>query len=288
MEGFINHMIDELDDMERNPYLDREEKERARIRVLNAIINHKQNELMKIMNSVANKFIKWSLAKDKFISEVVSYSSTIRSKINTGEITQDEAVRLLDKELADLRKQDESMTRQNVKQAIIVKAAVEQKAKNINGRVDENIKLTIASIGFVTAGLQFVAGVGMVSTGLGITPGALMIAHGINNLVENGYYILYRKDYIGPVRFVYEGIGEQIGLSKRDSDVIYAAVDIALSVNGLLSYRLAEDATRLYRYVNADLLWGLKEMGINNMNTGEIIVEIGGDINTAYSQARNY
>lgn len=288
MDRFINHMIDELDSVERNPYLEREEKDRARIRVVKAIVNNKQNELMKTMNSVANKFIKWSLAKDKFISEVVSYSSTITSKINTGEITPDEALRLLDKELADLRKQDESMTRQNVKQAIVVKLAVDAKAKKLNGRIDENIKITVASIGFVTAGLQFVAGVGMVSSGVGIAPGALMIAHGVNNFVENGYYILYRKDYTGPVRFVYEGIGEKIGLSKRDSDVVYTSVDIALSVNALLSYKLAEDATRLYRYVNADLLWGLKEMGVNNMSTGEIIVEIGGDINTAYSQARNY
>lgn len=61
MDRFINHMIDELDDVERNPYLDREEKERARIRVVNAIINNKQNELTKIMNSVASKYIKWSL-----------------------------------------------------------------------------------------------------------------------------------------------------------------------------------------------------------------------------------
>lgn len=288
MDRFINHMIDELDDVERNPYLDREEKERARIRVVNAIINNKQNELMKIMNSVASKYIKWSLAKDNFISEVVSYSSTITSKVNTGEISPDEAVRLLDKELSDLRKQDEAIIRKNVKQAIVVKAVVDRKAKNLDGQVDDNIKLIVASIGFVTAGLQFVAGVGMVSSGVGIAPGALMIAHGINNLVENGYYILYRKDYTGPVRFIYQGIGEQLGVSKRDSDVVYTVVDIALSLNGLLSYKLAEDATRLYRYVNADLLWGLKERGVNNMNAAEIIVEIGGDINTAYSQVRNY
>ncbi|OKP26695.1 DUF4225 domain-containing protein [Serratia fonticola] len=288
MDRLMQEMYDELEDIQRDPYINREDRERGEKKVIGVIISYKQNELMQVMNSVAGKYMKWSLAKDKFISEVVSYSNDITSKVNTGEITQDQAMRSLDQEIANLRKQDEAMTRKNVQQVILVKASIDDKRKNINDRVEGNIKLTIAGIGFVTSGLQVVVGVGMVGSVVGTMSGALLIAHGVNGVVENGYYLLYRKDYTGPVKFVYEGIGEQLGLSKRDSDVAYTVVDIALSVNGMLGYKLAEDAARLYRYINADLLWGLKEMGINSMSSMDIIVEVLGDINTIYSQKRSY
>ncbi|WP_033852782.1 DUF4225 domain-containing protein [Yersinia wautersii] len=282
----MEHSLQEmLDAVERNPYSNSEDKARHRNSVMHYIMFRKQNELDQVKNSIASKFIKWSLIKVQFISEVTRYSSDITSKVNTGEITTETAIKLLDKELSDLRNQDEEMTRKRVKQAVIIKASVK---KNNDVKRREIVSLTIAGVGFVTAGLQIVAGVGMVGSVAGTIPGALLIAHGTNNIIENGYYILYRESYTGPLKFLYEGVGAQFGLSKSDADVMYTAVDIALSINGIMSYKLAEDVTRLYRYVNADLLWGLKSMGIKNMTTAEILLEIFGDINTAISQVRNY
>ncbi|BET61955.1 DUF4225 domain-containing protein [Yersinia pseudotuberculosis] len=278
-------MQEVLDAVERNPYINSEDKTRQRNNVMRSIMYNKQNELDQVKNSIASKFIKWSLIKDQFISEVTRYSSDITAKVNTGEITTETAIKLLDKELSDLRNQDEEMTRERVKQAVIIKASVK---KNNDVKRREIVSLTIAGVGFVTAGLQIVAGVGMVGSVAGTIPGALLIAHGTNNIIENGYYILYRESYTGPLKFLYEGVGAQFGLSKSDADVMYTAVDIALSINGIMSYKLTEDAARLYRYVNADLLWGLKSMGIKNMTTAEILLEIVGDINTAISQVRNY
>ncbi|ABS48882.1 MULTISPECIES: DUF4225 domain-containing protein [Yersinia pseudotuberculosis complex] len=282
----MGHSLQEvLDAVERNPYINSEDKTRQRNNVMRSIMYNKQNELDQVKNSIASKFIKWSLIKDQFISEVTRYSSDITAKVNTGEITTETAIKLLDKELSDLRNQDEEMTRERVKQAVIIKASVK---KNNDVKRREIVSLTIAGVGFVTAGLQIVAGVGMVGSVAGTIPGALLIAHGTNNIIENGYYILYRESYTGPLKFLYEGVGAQFGLSKSDADVMYTAVDIALSINGIMSYKLTEDAARLYRYVNADLLWGLKSMGIKNMTTAEILLEIVGDINTAISQVRNY
>ncbi|CNG19955.1 DUF4225 domain-containing protein [Yersinia similis] len=282
----MGHSLQEvLDAVERNPYINSEDKARQRNNVMRSIMYNKQNELDQVKNSIASKFIKWSLIKDQFISEVTRYSSDMSAKVNTGEITTETAIKLLDKELSDLRNQDEEMTRKRVKQAVIIKASVK---KNNDVKRREIVSLTIAGVGFVTAGLQIVAGVGMVGSVAGTIPGALLIAHGTNNIIENGYYILYRESYTGPLKFLYEGVGAQFGLSKSDADVMYTAVDIALSINGIMSYKLTEDAARLYRYVNADLLWGLKSMGIKNMTTAEILLEIVGDINTAISQVRNY
>ncbi|NHB87968.1 hypothetical protein C5471_09695 [Photorhabdus tasmaniensis] len=44
---------------------------------------------------------------------------------------------------------------------------------------------------------------------------------------------------------------------------------------------------KFIRYINADLLWGLKHQGIKMMSTEDIILEIAGDLNTIYGQIRN-
>ncbi|WP_145501874.1 DUF4225 domain-containing protein [Yersinia similis] len=282
----MGHSLQEvLDAVERNPYINSEDKTRQRNNVMRSTMYNKQNELDQVKNSIASKFIKWSLIKDQFISEVTRYSSDMSAKVNTGEITTETAIKLLDKELSDLRNQDEEMTRERVKQAVIIKASVK---KNNDVKRREIVSLTIAGVGFVTAGLQIVAGVGMVGSVAGTIPGALLIAHGTNNIIENGYYILYRESYTGPLKFVYEGVGTQFGLSKSDSDVMYTAVDIALSINGIMSYKLAEDATRLYRYVNADLLWGLKSMDIKSVSSMSLMAEFFGGYTAINVQVRGY
>ena len=288
MDRLMQEMYDELEDIQRDPYINREDRERGERKVIGVIISYKQNELMQVMNSVASKYMKWSLAKDKFISEVVTYSNDITSKVNTGEITQDQAMRSLDQEIANLRKQDETLTRKQYRQAIVVKPVVNKVSKGKNGKDVVDVDLIIAGVGFVSGGLQFVTGVGVASSGASAPFGGLLIAHGINNIVENGYFLLYRESYTGPLRFIYEGVGALVGIDKKDADVIYTVVDLSLSINSLLGVRLEEDAVRLYRYVNTDLLWGLKEMGVKLMSKGEFYFEIFGDLNTMVSQYRSY
>lgn len=288
MDRLMQEMYDELEDIQRDPYINREDRERGEQKVIGVIISYKQNELMQVMNSVASKYMKWSLAKDKFISEVVTYSNDITSKVNTGEITQDQAMRSLDQEIANLRKQDETLTRKQYRQAIVVKPVVNKVSKGKNGKDVVDVDLIIAGVGFVSGGLQFVTGVGVASSGASAPFGGLLIAHGINNIVENGYFLLYRESYTGPLRFIYEGVGALVGIDKKDADVIYTVVDLSLSINSLLGVRLEEDAVRLYRYVNTDLLWGLKEMGVKLMSKGEFYFEIFGDLNTMVSQYRSY
>lgn len=72
MDRLMQEMYDELEDIQRDPYINREDRERGEQKVIGVIISYKQNELMQVMNSVASKYMKWSLAKDKFISEVVT------------------------------------------------------------------------------------------------------------------------------------------------------------------------------------------------------------------------
>ncbi|NHB91561.1 DUF4225 domain-containing protein [Photorhabdus cinerea] len=281
--------MDTLDEFyERNPwargYFDNSTNEE---RKLLKIQMDKQNELMVLMDRVANKYMKWSLAKDHFIHEVIAYSEDITAKINTGELSISEAIASLDEEMRSLEKQDAMLSQKSVKQAIVVKKKAP--GENTKSRKDEVVNLIIAWIGFVSGTIQFIGGFLLTDTGIGAAPGALLMAHGLNNVVESEHYILYRESYTGPVKFIYEGVGEKVfGMDKRDADVVYTSVDVGMSLNGLLGYKLEPDSQRLYRYINADLLWGLKHQGIKMMSTEDIILEIAGDLNTIYGQARNY
>nr|WP_082073642.1 DUF4225 domain-containing protein [Chania multitudinisentens] len=44
-------------------------------------------------------------------------------------------------------------------------------------------------------GLQFATEVRVASRGMSAPFGGLLIAHGINNIVKNGYFLLYRESY---------------------------------------------------------------------------------------------
>lgn len=246
---------------------------------------NKQNELIQVMNEVARKFIQWSMAKDHFISEIIAYSSEINSKINNGEMTVTEAINAINNEILSLKKQSEELSRNNRRQVIIVKLGLDDAKQR---RQQENIDLVVVGVGFVAGGLQIASGAALIGSGVGIIPGTLLVAHGINNVIESGYFLLFRESCIGPVRFVYEGIGDIICLNKQESDIIYTFVDVGISLNGLLAYKLTEEATRLYRYINADLLWGMKQMGMKMMSKKELVLEVLGDANTVFGQYRAY
>ncbi|KER01143.1 Protein of unknown function (DUF4225) [Photorhabdus temperata subsp. temperata Meg1] len=270
----------------RNPWArgyfdDATQKERQ----LMKIQMDKQNELIIVMNGVANKFIKWSLAKDHFINEVIAYSQDITAKINTGELSILEAIGLLEEEIKSLKEQDRMISQKNVKQAIVVQKEIIDSPRNSKRR--EFDKLIIAGVGFISGGLQIVGG--LTVTRLSRSGyGGLLLAHGYNNIIENGYYILYREDYAGPVRFVYRQVAkETFNMNERDADALYASVDIGISLTGMLTYQLLPDHQRLYRYINTDLLYGLKNRGIKMMSIEEIIIEIVSDISTVYGYMRS-
>uniref|UniRef100_UPI0036DB1DCC DUF4225 domain-containing protein n=1 Tax=Photorhabdus sp. RM322S TaxID=3342825 RepID=UPI0036DB1DCC len=281
--------MDTLDEFyERNPwargYFDNSTNAE---RKLLKIQMDKQNELMVLMDRVANKYMKWSLAKDHFIHEVIAYSEDITAKINTGELSISEAIASLDEEMRSLEKQDVMLSQKSVRQAIVVKKKTPD--ENTKNKRDEVVNLIIAWIGFVSGSIQLLGGFIAIDSLVGAAPGALLMAHGFNNIIESEHYILYRESYTGPVKFVYEGVGEKaFGMDKRNADVIYTSVDVGMSLNGLLGYKLEPDSQRLYRYINADLLDGLKRQGIETMNYKEIAFEIIGDVNTVYGQYKSY
>lgn len=90
--------------------------------------------------------------------------------------------------------------------------------------------------------IGFLAGIGQVSTGIAICsipsgisclPGTIMALHGLNNIYENGYYLLFYKEKSGPIREAYHYGAHTLGIDKRYGDVAYGTIDLALSGYGL-------------------------------------------------------
>lgn len=97
-------------------------------------------------------------------------------------------------------------------------AAVKKEVHN------RRIELVLKQVGFVSGGVQFFGG-----TGICAAYGALLAAHGFNNVYENGYYLLYRKNKQGCIRQACRELAKGLGYSKAQADVVYSVVDIGLS-----------------------------------------------------------
>ena len=73
------------------------------------LLMDKELEINALITRVSNKFMKWSMAKDHFISEETRYLLDLHHKRVTGEMSETEIIHAMDNEMASLRTQDEAM-----------------------------------------------------------------------------------------------------------------------------------------------------------------------------------
>lgn len=85
------------------------------------LLMDKEIEINSLITRVSNKFMKWSMAKDHFISEETRFLLDLHEKRITGEMSETEIIHALDNEMASLRIQDEAMSAKDVRQVIMVK-----------------------------------------------------------------------------------------------------------------------------------------------------------------------
>lgn len=143
--------MDALDEFyERHPELKgyRDTELRENTELLRRLLD-KQNQLIRIMNHVASKYTKWSLAKDRFISEVIKYSSAIDTAIFSSSLSLQEAIDSVEREIASLKRQDEMMMRKQVRQVVVVKPVEKAATQKKSSHEVNHKELVIAGIGFV-------------------------------------------------------------------------------------------------------------------------------------------
>ncbi|EHA2493312.1 DUF4225 domain-containing protein [Salmonella enterica] len=89
------------------------------------------------------------------------------------------------------------------------------------------------------------ASLGLASAGFG----APLISHGVNNMYENGYYLLYQEYVSGYTKDAYRYAANKLGYDNNDADFVYNMVDLGLSGYGLGKQVLKPDAWKLYQYI---------------------------------------
>lgn len=220
------------------------------------LLSLKVRELGELARALSFRYISHSKIKIDFNSDVNLFIEDILGRVRVHCLSSSGAIELIQFEIDHLKEQAFYLTANRVKQYAIIEREKEKSSYT---------NLILKQIGFVGGGTQILAGYTVCKASLGLACasfGTPLMAHGYNNIVENGYYLLYRENINGGVREGYRYIANKIGLSDKDADIAYATVDLALLGYGIFRKVLKprEKSWSLFRNINSDFTRGWKEM----------------------------
>lgn len=231
-------------------------------------LDKKEKELTDYAERVSLQYLYNFKVRHNFLHEIKQLISEVREEVRINCMSSEGAVKYLNEEINILKTQCEQLLFDKMTQYVLLEK------ESLNRKVN----LIIKQIGFVSGGTQVFSGVGVCAVSLGSACtafGAQLITHGINNIYENGYWLLFRKNKTGYTRLFYHQLANRLGYSKGVADNAYALVDIGISAYGMGRMILKKDSYRLFRHINTDYIRGWQEMG-----TVPLAVEITGDIST--------
>lgn len=193
-------------------------------------------------------------ARQVFLDEIKSLKNYLLHEVRSGCLTAAGALDIIKQEQHFLEEQHFRL----INEKVMFYAAIKREKKHAI------TNLILKQAGFIGGGLQVFAGFGICKATLGmacVAYGAPLIAHGVNNVYENGYYLVFQKSKSGYVKELYHAIARKAGMADRNSDYIYGIADLALSGYGLGRNILRADTFRLYHHLNHDFIRGWKTMG---------------------------
>lgn len=212
-------------------------------------------ELQNKAQELSNYYIFNSDVRIEFLNEEDDFIRSIEKEVNQFCLSYSGAIALINEEIDYLNRQKYGLDMNKVQLYLI---AEREKEKN------SFVTITLKRVGFVGGGMQIYGGGSVCAASLGLACagyGIPLMSHGINNMYENGYYLLFREDVTGYTKDAYRYIANKIGYNNDDADIIYNLTDIGLSGYGLGRQVLKPDAWKLYRYINTDYTRGWKLMG---------------------------
>ncbi|KMW71778.1 hypothetical protein TI10_19505 [Photorhabdus luminescens subsp. luminescens] len=222
----------------------------------NNLLDLKVRELRELAKTLSFRYLTHSKIRMDFNSKINLFVEDILGQVRIHCLSPNGAIEFIQFEINHLKEQDFYLTANRVKQYAIIEKEKEKSSYT---------NLILKQIGFGGGGTQILAGYTVCKASLGLACasfGAPLMAHGYNNVVENGYYLLYRENINGGVREGYRYVANKIGLSDKDADITYATVDLALSGYGIFRKVLKprEKSWSLFRNINSDFTRGWKEM----------------------------
>ncbi|MCU6226601.1 DUF4225 domain-containing protein, partial [Morganella morganii] len=177
-------------------------------------------------------YLKSSSVIHSFISEINDFCSERYQICKSERTTTNEK----HKALAELREED----------IILNNELISLQLNNFSKYLYLEVSKLNGVVTYVIKGLAFVGGVGQVAMGLplifapgingmgGAVFGVALVAHGANNIYESIRFFTGTENSVGYVRDFYRGTSKVFGGDDLLGDKIYASVDIALSLRGLL------------------------------------------------------
>ncbi|OHV48294.1 hypothetical protein BB987_20260 [Photorhabdus temperata] len=237
------------------------------------LLSLKVRELRELARTLSFRYISHSKIEMDFNSDVNIFIEDILGRVRVHCLSSSGAIELIQFEIDHLKEQAFYLTANRVKQYVIIEKEREKSSF---------FTLMLKQVGFVAGGTQLLTGYTVCKASLGLACasfGVPVMSHGYNNIVENGYYLLYRENINGGVREGYRYIANKIGLSDKDADIAYATVDLALSGYGIFRRVLKprEKSWSLFRNINSDFTRGWKEMDVISLST-----EVAADSYTAW------
>lgn len=141
-------------------------------------------------------------------------------------------------------------------------AAIKEEQSSL---LSQSWEIAKKGVGIIAGTFQLAGGAGICGGSGGIlcpVVGAPLMIHGANNVYENGRNLITgRSDTKGPVRLAYQAIAERLGGKESEGNIVYGAVDLALSGYGLFRPVLKPGAWRLFRYVRTDYVKAYTQTG---------------------------
>lgn len=246
----------------------------------------KIKEIRDLTNFLSYQYLSDDRTRSTLNKDIFDLTQKVNFNVHNNCLSVKGGIDLIQKELDSLY--DQKFKLQTGRMRIQIAAQIQE---------EEDFKnLIMANISFVGGGTQIASGVMICaeSLGFGCAEGVALVSHGINNVYENGYYILFRTSTTGGVRKLYRELSRSFGGSDSNGDYLYAIADLGLSLKGVAhkefvnginktSWYPEEESVRLWSAIKNDAIYGWQKMGKIALSLEALV-----DGTTIYSTYQQY
>lgn len=220
-------------------------------------LRRESSYLRKIAMKFAYQYIGDSFARMMFLNDIEQLIARTELEVSSYCLSLSAGLDNISDEIERLELQDNLLRNRSVMQYALFEV-IRKKEES-----EKNNKLILKQVGFVSGAMQVYGGgascVGSVGT-LCSSLGVGMVSQGVNSMIENGHYLLFREDYSGPIRNGYRATSKALGYGDYEADIFYNVVDLSLSGASLLKPALKEDSWKLFHYIKSDFITSWKKM----------------------------
>lgn len=220
-------------------------------------LRRESSYLRKIAMKFAYQYIGDAFVRMMFLNDIEQLIARTELEVSSYCLSLSAGLDNISDEIERLELQDNLLRNRSIMQYALFETIREKEES------EENNKLILKQVGFVSGAMQayggFTSCVGSVGT-LCSSLGVGMVSQGVNSMIENGHYLLFREEYNGPVRNTYRAASKALGYGDNEADIFYNVVDLSLSGASLLKPVLKEDAWKLFHYIKSDFVTSWKTM----------------------------